>query len=188
MTMNTCIKRRMVFASLVGLLANAGCIARATQSSLNDGSTERPAPPVMPVEFRISDFDLSPGRNCDNGWIDTSYCLATLPKSWTTDESEKVRSWLSQLPANFLEKVRSHGFPTIYRYGHGFAKSSTNGTYVRGEPLAWVWGVDKSINISDFVFFAGAPRDPISGYARLSRRTWHACSSQQTPNRSNLWD
>lgn len=43
-------------------------------------------------------------------------------------------------------------------------KSAANGTYVRDEPLAWVWGVDKSINISDFVFFAGAPRDPISGY------------------------
>ena len=162
--MDALINRLLVLAPLVGLVGNVGCAVRSTDSSSTLRSDERPLPPVMPVEFRISGFDLSPGRSCDNGWIDSSFCLATSPKSWTEEESGKLRSWLSQLPAAFLEKVRSNGFVTIYRYAHGFVKTATNGAYIRDEPLAWVWSVDKSVNISDFVFFASTLRDPISNY------------------------
>ncbi len=126
-------------------------------------AADSPTPPAMPIQFEHHGFKFSPGRSCENGWIDQSFCEATSPKQWNEAEFGAIKRWLSALPSPFLNRVQKNKFNVIYRYGHGFLKGP-DGKYVRDEPIAWVWGVDHSINISDFVFFAGAPSDPVSGY------------------------
>lgn len=132
----------------------------------------KPSPPDMPVLFEASGFSFSPGRTCENGWIDRSFCIVTEPKAWSPSEFQEVAIWLEELPKSFLAKVQTHGFTVFYRYGHGFEKNLTGG-YIRQEPLAWVWGVDRSVNISDLVFFPNVPRDPISNYNFAKRTIFH---------------
>ena len=145
--------------ALAWFLLIAGCSSSGQKSSL----LKIAAPPEMPIQFEFNGFRFSPGRTCDNGWIDGSFCEATEPKQWTEEEFSIVKKWLDALPVSFMAQVRKNQFVTIYRYGHGFAKSP-NGKYIRDEPTAWVWGVDHSINMSDLVLLDALPLDPISRY------------------------
>lgn len=124
-------------------------------------SGPRIEPPVPTAQFSYLGFEFRPGRPCDNGWIDKSWCEATQPKDWKAFEIEKIKtgfdSFARALPY-FVLQVQANGFRDLYRYTRSFVLLPT-GSYA---PLtshgAWVWNWDMSINFGDGMFgFGGVP-------------------------------
>ncbi|MCX6116547.1 MAG: hypothetical protein NT027_03325, partial [Proteobacteria bacterium] len=139
------------------------CSCSQSDRKLNSVKGLSVEPPKMPVQFETHGFSFSPGRSCVNEWIDPSFCVATEPREWTQTELSKVGTWISSMPIGLLSRVKANGFDSLFRYGHGFRKSADNIGYTRDEPGAWVWGRDKSINVSDLIF-AASPLDPFGRY------------------------
>ena len=110
-------------------------------------------------------FWFSPGRNCEEPWIDPGWCIATEPKPWKKQEIQLIKAWLQEIEntcPHLITGIRNNGYIDLRRYGHGFRKCE-DGHYEREEHGAWVWARDKSINFSDFIFLPSLPHYPDIG-------------------------
>ncbi len=111
------------------------------------------------TQFTFKDFKFSPGKTCETGWIDSSFCEATMPKPWTESEYQAMSTLIAtvyegKLP-HFLAQILENGFDTFYRYSFSFQRRDQN-KYERLDFVGlWVWGVDKSINIADGILNSG---------------------------------
>jgi len=148
-------------------------------------------PPLMPVQFTYKDFNFVPGKTCESTWIDNSFCAATGPKPWRSEEANLMIDYLTPLYSGrldaFVRNILNKGFHSIHRYSHGF-KPVGNGKYTREEYAAWVWIYDNSINISDLALVPNLPKDPIGGFELQKVAILHEFSHAFSSNEIELMD